>query len=239
MGADNRKTSLRERDRSVDLLRCIALIGIVFAHISPPPVILQLRGFDVPLMVFLSGVVFSRGKDFRLAVPDLLRYWFHRMKRIVFPVWLFLVLYYVLMYALYAKSPSTSEALEVFTLRTRWYVWIFRVFLIVAVAAPFLTILTGKIRVGLLYLGGVTILLLHELIAGFDYPRSLYYVVETVPYIVVFMFGMLAKGISRKQMVWLTVVWMAVFASLALWKFRGTGHFVNTSTCKYPPGCII
>lgn len=235
MGADKSVAPGHERDKSIDLLRCFALLGIILAHVSPPSVVLQLRGFDVPLMVFLSGVVFYRGKGFRLDLPNLLQYWFRRIKRIVFPVWLFLILYYGLMFLLFAKSPSVSEALEVFSLRSGWYVWIFRVFLIVALVAPFLTTPVKKWNSALLYLGGVLVLLMHEFIAGSRYPASLYPLVEAVPYVIVFLFGMLAKGTSRKQLTWMTFAWMAVFAGLAVWKFRSTGQFVNTGTCKYPP----
>lgn len=47
---------LKKRDRSIDLLRFIALTGIVIVYIHPSEFWTQLRNFDVPLMVFLSGV---------------------------------------------------------------------------------------------------------------------------------------------------------------------------------------
>ena len=235
MCADGRVMPLQERDRSIDLLRCIALIGIVFAHVSPPGYFIQMRGFDVPLMVFLSGFVFGRKLDFHVAVPDLLRYWFHRIKRIAFPVWLFFILYYALMYALFAKSPSVSEVLGVFSLRSDAYVWIFRVFLIVALAAPFLTFFTKRIPMAYVYSGGVLILLLMSLIPGSRYSEPLYYVLEAIPYIIVFLFGMLARKTSKKQMVWMALAWLAVYAMLAVWYFKSTGQYVNTNTYKYPP----
>lgn len=46
------------RDVTIDLLRFIALTCIIIAHINPSPLLFQLRNFDVPLMVFLSGVSF-------------------------------------------------------------------------------------------------------------------------------------------------------------------------------------
>lgn len=46
----------KNRDQSIDLLRFIALTGIIIVHIHPSAFWIQLRNFDVPLLVFLSGV---------------------------------------------------------------------------------------------------------------------------------------------------------------------------------------
>lgn len=230
-------TPSQKRDGSIDVLRCIALVGIVLAHISPPQVILQLRGFDVPLMVFLSGVVFLRRDESPLDFRYLVSYWGRRIKRIIFPVWLFLTLYYPFMYFLSGQIPSLagSGMLDVFTLRTGWFVWIFRVFLIVALAAPLLTVLTRHFNPGILYLAGVAILLLLEWISNPHYSGFRYYVLESIPYIIVFMFGMLANRTGKRWMLLITLAWLAVYVLLAVWKFRSIGQYVNTGTCKYPP----
>ncbi len=46
------------RDTRIDFLRFVGLIMIIFAHVNPPAVLFQLRNFDVPLMVLISGVSF-------------------------------------------------------------------------------------------------------------------------------------------------------------------------------------
>lgn len=48
-----------QRDDSIDILRFIAVSGIILVHISPTPFWVQLRNFDVPLMVLLSSVSYS------------------------------------------------------------------------------------------------------------------------------------------------------------------------------------
>lgn len=58
-----------ERDKSIDVLRAIALTGMIIIHISPTiGWISEIRSFDVPLMVFLSGVSYTLssggGQDF-------------------------------------------------------------------------------------------------------------------------------------------------------------------------------
>ena len=49
-----------ERNYGIDFLKTLGLLLIILAHISAPQWINQIRNFDVPLMVFLSGCL-SRG----------------------------------------------------------------------------------------------------------------------------------------------------------------------------------
>lgn len=49
----------RTRDFSIDILRAIALMGIICVHIRPSSFWAELRNFDVPMMVFLSGISFA------------------------------------------------------------------------------------------------------------------------------------------------------------------------------------
>lgn len=47
---------MTNRDNSIDILRSIALIGMIISHCEPHWTIMQFREFDVSLIVFLSGV---------------------------------------------------------------------------------------------------------------------------------------------------------------------------------------
>ena len=49
-----RERYLMTRNYTYDLLKVIALICILLAHVNPPGVIFQLRNFDVPLMILIS-----------------------------------------------------------------------------------------------------------------------------------------------------------------------------------------
>jgi len=40
----------------IDILRFIGLSLIVFAHVKPPTILFEIRSFDVPLMLFISGM---------------------------------------------------------------------------------------------------------------------------------------------------------------------------------------
>ena len=47
-----------ERNTNYDLMRFIGISCIVLAHSSAPDIVDQLRNFDVPLMVVVSGISF-------------------------------------------------------------------------------------------------------------------------------------------------------------------------------------
>lgn len=58
-----------KRDFSIDILRWLAITGIILVHIQPSIFWAQLRSFDVPMMVFLSAYCFANGshglKDYK------------------------------------------------------------------------------------------------------------------------------------------------------------------------------
>ena len=45
------------RKHYVDAAKVVGLLCIVMAHVSPPGIVAQLRNFDVPLMVIVSGIL--------------------------------------------------------------------------------------------------------------------------------------------------------------------------------------
>lgn len=50
---------MKNRDNSYDVLRWIALTGIILVHSKPTVFWEQIRNFDVPLMVLVSAVCFK------------------------------------------------------------------------------------------------------------------------------------------------------------------------------------
>ena len=75
-----------QRDLYIDFLRFIGISLIILAHVEAPSGITQFRSFDVPLMVFVSGLSFStKGGGFW-------KYVWKRVKRLCIPVYLFLTI---------------------------------------------------------------------------------------------------------------------------------------------------
>ena len=123
------------RDEKIDLLRFIGLAMIILAHVGSPTIILQLRNFDVPLMVLVSGASFAlayRNEPYA-------SYVWKRIKRLLFPTWIFLTAYFSIMFAtgFPMALPDLNKIAESYLLLSGiGYVWIIRVFLLVALVSP-------------------------------------------------------------------------------------------------------
>ena len=123
------------RDYRVDFLRFCGVCLIILAHCSPPSLIFQARNFDVPMMVLIAGISF--GLSFK--EQPYLNCVKSRFKRLLLPVWCFLIIYFssCLLFAFPTMLPSTSKIFHTFLLNDGiGYVWIIRVFLMVALIAP-------------------------------------------------------------------------------------------------------
>lgn len=100
-----------KRELSIDLLRTIGLLCIVLAHVSPPKIVQQIRSFDVPFMVLISGILFrlsnNNNNNFSF------KYIYKRFIRLVLPVWVFLLLFFstliLLSFFKVLKNPYTIK----------------------------------------------------------------------------------------------------------------------------------
>lgn len=220
-----------ERNYSIDLLRCIALLCTILAHVSPPSFIFQFRNFDVPLLVFISGTVFHYDHQY-------FQYIEHRIKRIVFPTWAFVTIY--LFICLIGSSISKQTVIEYYTLQTRWYIWIMRVFLIVAIFAPFIST-AGKLlyQKKLFWLCTIACTIVFETFCdNHNFSEEItiaYSFIEAVPYLFYFLVGSAISLMDKKSLIFASFAAAAIFLCLALYYKCQTGAFINTQHFKYPP----
>lgn len=136
------------RDLYIDFLRFLGLSLIILVHINPPVDITQIRCFDVPLMLFVSGLTASTNNSDR--------YWsfiVKRTKRLVLPVWIFLAVYLPALYFVQFKFLSEQYLTGEMIVRSFLlldnsigYVWIIRIFLIVMLVTPFIQRIDHKIH---------------------------------------------------------------------------------------------
>lgn len=232
------------RDYKIDLLRFIGLSMIILAHVGPPPLLQQLRNFDVPLMVLVSAMSFGLAFNAR---ESYVQYVWKRVKRLVFPVWIFLTGYFIALFIFNSDSPDLGKR-KIFEsyalLGGIGYVWIIRVFIIVALLAPFLyQWYKGKksdttfLLVILLGFAAYELLLYFarpyifggrkEIIAGV--------VMYAIPYSLLFLLGLRMPEVSRSQnLVLAAVAGVCCFAVAALLWIQ-SGELVPTQNFKYPP----
>ena len=137
-----------KRDLYIDFLRFIGLSLIILIHINPPVDLAQVRCFDVPLMLFVSGLTASSSRHCRYV-----DYVTKRTKRLIIPVWMFLAAYLPILYFVQFKflpeQYLTGEMIvRSFLLldNSIGYVWIIRIFLIVMLVTPFILKLNNRIE---------------------------------------------------------------------------------------------
>lgn len=233
------------RDERIDFLRFIGLSMIILAHVDPPGVIFQMRNFDVPLMVIVAGLSFRESyKD-----EPYLSYLWSRAKRLILPVWLFLSIYFlVILKTGYPISTlSTKEIVSSYLLLDDigiGYVWIIRIFLLVATVSPFIYSYCRHQSSHQKYLFTITIIYLaYELILTISKPflnSPLDYVFEKtilylIPYSVVFSIGLRLPDLRRNQLLIIGSVAFAIFIYWTGVHWLLSRKFVHTQYFKYPP----
>ena len=159
---------MKERDTYIDFLRTIGLLLLIVAHTSPPKWVFILRSFDVPLMVFISGICWhlpprsshiSRSKHHSLgddcgdytkggmggyiAINQFIIYCKKRIIRIYKPVFIFLSLYFCLELLFHilintdiTSFPNIIGSFMLLNSPSIGYVWIMRVFILMAILSP-------------------------------------------------------------------------------------------------------
>lgn len=231
------------RDERIDLLRFIGLAMVILAHVYPPAWLAQLRNFDVPLMVLVSALSFSAS----VKQESYGQYVWARVKRLVFPVWLFLSLYFTLQWAFAYPSalPDASKILRSYTMIDGiGYVWVIRVFLLVALLAPFIYRYHQRQRDSAQYFRVLLLwYLAYEVAVALVLPQLSgevrtvlrHTLFDAVPFALLFALGLRIPAMPRPQLWRLFAIFTAVFLLFAAWFFWKTAGFQLTQAFKYPP----
>ena len=236
----------RERDKSIDVLRAIALTGMIIIHISPTiGWISEIRSFDVPLMVFLSGVSYTLSSGGgKISYSS---YVYKRFQRLILPTWIFLFLYHIFSACFYFATDQTfnikgeiGSAVTHFTFMTGWYVWIMRLFFIVALFAPLLSKVTKSFRTIHLYAFVIGALVLNEFLVlwiGEDCLQNDWRVIleMNIPYLAIFCIGTFILKIPKTSIMTLLMCSLVAFTTIAFYLKNGTGVFQSLQIYKYPP----
>lgn len=223
-----------ERDSYIDFLRSIGLILVILAHVSAPNFLAQLRNFDVPLMVFVSGLSYS-GKQING------NGWFlQRMGRLIIPVYFFLTLFFLLNHLVGRGYPCDKIAYT-FLMCVKGsigYIWIIKVFLFMMLLTPLLININNNLNrvqkwiiIGLLFL-------LQE-VSSVLLNNSIMIVSESVPYVfgyaALFLAGLELKTSHRIIIATVSLTSLLLFI-IVHWLFYRF-YMVNDLSpfYKYPP----
>lgn len=239
------------RNLTADILKTFGLILIIMAHTDFPTTLDQFREFDVPMMVIVSGILFDcscRNKTYKFD-----EYLKKRIPRLIAPVWFFLAFFFGFYYLYYlligklSKYPfSFQKILETFFLIDGiGYVWIIRVFTIVAILSVFLLKLRSFFsRNSQFFLAILAIFAIHEAIISAIYTNNLeaslqesttFILFSIIPYGFLFGLGMCVPRMTKKELGWLTLFFGILFFSIFFYKYFYFGHIVPLRTLKFPP----
>ncbi len=231
------------RDQKIDILRFIGLALIILAHSGVGGIFFQARNFDVPLMVLISGL------SFQLAFKSepYSEYLIKRIMRLVLPVWIFLTFYFLISYLI---DPNNSQ-LNSKTISESYlflggigYVWIIRVFLLVALIAPFIYSISHKQPSNFKFMSIVAIVYIsYELLYAFIshqeggifsvfFEATVFYM---LPYAVVFSIGLRLPLLARRGVFVFLGLMLLVFITLGYLYYNEEGKLIVTQLYKYPP----
>ncbi len=231
------------RDEKVDLLRFVGLAMVILAHVGPPEWLFQLRNFDVPLMVLLSGISFGlswRDESYGAYV-------WKRVKRLVFPVWIFLTAYFVFvgLTGLLIRVPDIDTLISSYLLRSGiGYVWIIRIFLLVALIAPFILQFSRRmpgqgpyfrVLAGVYLAYEALVYLLQPPLSGLAVELFEEMFLYLIPFAILFALGLRFHALSRGQTTLLAGGSLLLFALIGVGLYLVEGRFVPTQESKYPP----
>lgn len=220
-----------QRDASIDILRCIAIIGIFIAHSQPGTFFTQLRSFDVVLMVFCSAVC---AKGFDKENFNYVDYVTRRFVRLILPVWVFLLAYYCGVY-LFWFLPPIADITSTFILTSSWYVWIIRILFVLALLAPLMFRCSKKMS-KIMIVGVLLIGLGCSEYVFVSFPKNdLEIIFMTIPYGLAYFLGLNISKFSRQQQLVMTSVFLTAFAIISYYYSTATNIFIPTSEYKYPP----
>lgn len=243
--------STKKRDISIDILRFIGISLIILAHVNPPDTILNIRCFDVSLMLFVSGLTMSkRNPDFSL------KFLGHRAVRLLLPVWSFLTIYFLLIFALQSfgldLGITISQCIDTYLLLEGiGFVWIIRVMLLIALLTPSLLWIKNKLSplallsLSLIILYSLDILISKSILTdNIIFKDFIYY---AIGYSIPFIWGLVLPNLNVRQLIaLLTVTGIIILAHYALFIFDSENlsnitSFINTNDIlsfnnfKYPP----
>lgn len=229
------------RSDKIDLLRFLGLMMIILAHVGAPTWLFQLRNFDVPLMVIVSGMGFARSSR-KTGYAD---YALQRFRRLVLPVWIFLTFYFFSADWLFAVKFAPDTVIQsYFLFGGIGYVWVIRIFLLIAIVGPLLSDKLKRVesngRFLLICLAALVCVEVIDSVLSMlgrtGRPDSLEDVgMGACLYLIVFLFGARLESMSRKQLFSILAGSVLIFVSIFATLYLMEGRVIVTQDYKYPP----
>lgn len=223
----------KDRVYYLDLMKFIGLFSAMLVHHNLSSFYNNLLAFSVPMLVFLSGM---------LSHPEIQSfrdYISRRCKRIILPTYIFvftvLLIRYVVCSIFSLQYYSLDELIYTFLLTDNGmgYVWISRVFILIAFMEPLLIKLDSKLSKDLELYVFIVITLWAYHVSYFGIQRMIgstlfQYTIYQIPYIVIYLIG---KRVIRSRFFSQLLIFSSGFYIVLL----SSRLDFSPASAKYPP----
>lgn len=235
----------KKNEEIIDILKTIGILMIILAHVCDNKIIMQIRSFDVPLLVIVSGMLSISSCKKSKSIKD---YYKKRILRLIIPTYIFIIFYFILIKLLkivvgdYDYRVDIAALIKSFLLMDGiGYIWIIRIYLLTAIITP-LIIKLKELNKNKLYLGiligiyivyEITYLLIGD--ANLFLKNILYYI---IPYGCILAIGMECSEFNKKKSTkkyFFGIIAMIIYVISAIIMYLIHGEYIYTSVFKYPP----
>lgn len=218
----------------IDYLKVLGLFLVILAHFNAPEFIMQLRSFDVPLLVFISG--YLARKSYKKG--NVKQYYKKRIIRLIIPAWIFLVIFFGAQKIFYI-SPSLEEIIKGFLFQKDaqmvGMIWVIWVYFICSLLIP----LFDKVEISSKKMvWSLVIMIAFEILCvctNIENSRILYMTVLTaIPWGYVTFLGFNYDKLEKKHKIYIEIILLIIFLAFAIYFVINNNSFITTSNYKYP-----
>lgn len=222
-----------QRDNNIDYLRVLGTFLVMLAHVLPPVLIQNIRTFDVVMLVYISALSMNITYSSNISFKS---YLLKRIKRLYVPTAILLLFVFSISFI----TCTLSHRAQLFNLSTIThsfllmddgigYIWITRVYLVIAVFSYFVMQIRDKIPFIIFIF---IILCLAIIILPLYYGKSVVidsYVIITCPYLLISLIGIL---VANKRIETRLIIVVCTIVILAFTFYYGS---FEPNSYKYPP----
>ena len=235
--------SPKSRNYKIDTLRAIGTLLVILAHTSIPTLFSHIRTFDVVMLVWISGYSFAI--SYSKKRTSYKSYILKRFTKLIIPVYilitfLFLASYFVCLLLSREQLYSTSKILfsYIFDSRGIGYIWIAKVYFIIALISYLLWEFNDRISSNIVFFVFLTVaLIFYQFLISFDVIRNSYfvreYMVYLIPYGCIALFGI--RCYNNVQCYKIGIIYFAVLFALTQITMLFTKNSFAPGDFKYPP----
>lgn len=203
------------RNYKIDILRTIGTFLVILAHMQIPAALSHIRTFDVVMLVWISGISFAISYEDKRRPYG--RYLKKRVEKLIIPVWVLITVIFIASYIVclatgHNQLYSTQKMLlsYLFSDDGIGYIWIAKVYFLIAVISYMLYALNKKIKNDVIFFLCITVLLsLNQILVFVSVRYNIYvlkqYFLYLLSYSTVAVLGMRCytnKGFTKKCLIY-------------------------------------